>query len=42
MNALPAIPKPPLTTKAPEPVDVEDVVLETSKFEKLDAVADGT
>ena len=42
MKALPAIPKPPVTTKAPELVEVDDVLLDTNKLEKFDAVVEGT
>ena len=42
VNKLPPIPTPPVTTNAPEVVDVETVLFETNKLEILEAEVDGT
>ena len=42
MKALPAKPNPPPTIKAPELVDVDAVLFDINKLEKLEAVVDGT
>lgn len=42
MNALPAKPSPPFTTKAPVLVDVDTVLFEINKFEIFEAVVEGT
>ncbi len=41
INALPARPKPPATTKAPVVVLVVAVLFETNKFEILEGVVEG-
>ena len=42
INALPANPKPPETTSAPEVLEVVAVVFDTNKLEKFDGVEEGT